>query len=606
MILKRFYAFGALFIFQILFFSSGLYSQERSRIENIFFDKNEIKDIISIDLQKEVKINSFILKAPERIVIDINNAYLPSIQFSRLISGWCSEKIRASQFKKNRARIVIDIKKNSDYNFKIFKSPKKSFYSVKIEIIPENKKDSVVKNNITTGNKAESELQDTEDESGSFAFSDKTVPDALFDEETDHRDNNFSVSGSFLNRCSADIKKDDKVENQTVFRNRSIVKAAYKKNITASALSDYTYKSPKDHDYDLYLHEAYFRTRKSFFEISAGKQIIRWGKTDQLSPVDTINPENLRHFVTYDYEDRKIPIWLADIKIYTPVFNIEAVYIPFFKNARTDYYDSDWALFPHLKEEIKRSDLPDSAKTYFNNIKIKENIPDNKNEYGLRIFKTFKTLDLGMTWHKTCQDIPFITNFPVKNLDVTSTSLSEIKQATDISNFKNEDIVTTYKNSYVYGAEFETVAIGFGLRGEAAVVNKESFITSSMESIQKVSSEYVLGVDHNFSGNIYTNLNFVFKKIHDYEDSILFYKKENFAIFGEVTKDIVLKWTSIGFDYYYETTSSSGLFSPKITNYYFDNIDISIGADFFFGKSSTNMGRYKDNNQVFLSFNFFI
>jgi hypothetical protein len=552
-----------------------------------------------LNYKKKTEINSFTLKNPERIVIDVDNGYLPSIQFSRLVNGLCSKEIRASQFKKNKARIVIDITKNSDCIFKIIKTQKIFFYSVKIEIIPNSKNDSSEKNNIIPGNKSKSELHYKTNDS---------VPEALFNNETEHNNNNFSVSGNFFNRLTSDIKNNDRIENHTVFRNRSLVEADYKKTITLSALSDYTYKSPENHghDYDLYLHEAYFRTRKSFFEISAGKQIVRWGKTDQLSPVDTINPEDLRHFVTYDYEDRKIPIWLADIKIYTSLFNIEAVYIPFFKNARIDHFNSDWALFPHLKEEIKRSDLPNTVKTYFTNIKIKENIPDNKNEYGLRIFKTLGDIDFGMSWHKTSQDLPFITNFPVKNLSVKSFSLSEIMQTQVISDFKNEDIVTDYKNADIYGAEFETVALGFGIRGEAAVQNKESFITSSLESIQKLTSEYVLGIDHTFTDNIYTNLNFVFKKIHKYEESIILYKKENFAIFGELTKDFTSNWTSIGFDYYFETTSASGLFSPNITNYYFDNINISLGADIFFGKDYSNMGRYKDNNQIFITLDFFI
>jgi hypothetical protein len=53
MMQKSFYAFTIIFILQTFFFSSESYPQERSYIENIFFEKTEYKDIVSIELQKK-------------------------------------------------------------------------------------------------------------------------------------------------------------------------------------------------------------------------------------------------------------------------------------------------------------------------------------------------------------------------------------------------------------------------------------------------------------------------------------------------------------------------------------------------------------------------
>ena len=91
---------------------------------------------------------------------------------------------------------------------------------------------------------------------------------------------------------------------------------------TVSVLSDYLYFGSEDEtdEYDLNLHEAKYQYFTNRFDLSIGKQIIRWGKTDQISPVDTLNPQDLREFVIPEYEERKIPVWMADLKLFSDDF----------------------------------------------------------------------------------------------------------------------------------------------------------------------------------------------------------------------------------------------------------------------------------------------
>lgn len=55
---------------------------------------------------------------------------------------------------------------------------------------------------------------------------------------------------------------------------------------------------------------------KGPFRFRIGKQIIRWGKTDEISPVDNVNSQDLRLFIIPTYEDRKIPNWIADVEFF--------------------------------------------------------------------------------------------------------------------------------------------------------------------------------------------------------------------------------------------------------------------------------------------------
>ena len=76
--------------------------------------------------------------------------------------------------------------------------------------------------------------------------------------------------------------------------------------LTLSALSDYLYfgSENKTDDFDLDLHEAKWQYNEGNYGFSIGKQIIRWGKADQISPVDTLNPQDMREFIIPEYEKR--------------------------------------------------------------------------------------------------------------------------------------------------------------------------------------------------------------------------------------------------------------------------------------------------------------
>ena len=65
-----------------------------------------------------------------------------------------------------------------------------------------------------------------------------------------------------------------------------------------------------DEETDLTLHETYLQYNRSNWEMSLGKQRVRWGKSDQLSPIDSINPQDFRQFITIDLEERALPSWM--------------------------------------------------------------------------------------------------------------------------------------------------------------------------------------------------------------------------------------------------------------------------------------------------------
>lgn len=141
-------------------------------------------------------------------------------------------------------------------------------------------------------------------------FETNGLPDDIFEPtpDTPEKAPALTLSGTAQIRATMDTSDDDRQENNTSLRNRIILESRYKKNARVSVLSDYLYFGDDNQtdDYDLELHEAAFMYTDNRVDLSVGRQIIRWGKTDQFSPVDSINPQDFREFMIPDYEETKM------------------------------------------------------------------------------------------------------------------------------------------------------------------------------------------------------------------------------------------------------------------------------------------------------------
>ncbi len=571
-------------IFIICFFilssiGSSTAASPSNRIKDIRFETSHSRETAIIYLERASDFSQFVLHSPERIVVDIK-AVVPQVNIEQNTDGTLINRIRAGQNSKDTARIVLDINENRAYEFHV--NPQNLENKHVIEISATNEK--IQNNNI--------------------ALLDTGLPNDIFAESAQEKEtSDFSISGEIKMRGTMQVRDDPEIENNTSLRNRILIETNYKNRITLSALSDYLYFGSENRtdEYDFTLHEAkwvYTGQKTGFF---LGKQIRRWGKTDQISPVDTLNPQDMREFIIPDYEERKIPVWMGGINLLFDHFTLEGVVIPFFEESKFDYFQTNWAIFRHLKKEIHRASVSPELKSYFNNMGVHEQKPANESEWGLRLSGTIKEIDYGFTFHRTIEDNPYFKSFPVKNIHINGNlSSSDLTSAV----FTEEDIEVEYKRANIAGFAFETVLGSFGLRGEAAWQDKESFITSSFTSVRKPSLFYIIGADHTTEKDIYFNIQFAHKYISDYDPDTLYLDRNTYALLGEVSRDIVSDWLEGSMDYYFTLNNDSWYISPHLTCTYITNLKAILGTFIFSGEDTTWIGRYKNNDLIYMDISY--
>lgn len=379
----------------------------------------------------------------------------------------------------------------------------------------------------------------------------------------------------------------------------------------ASVEWDYLWFGPynDEEDYDLDLFEGYFYWSRKPVDLRVGRQIVRWGKTDQISPVDNLNSQDLREFIIPDFEDRKIPNWMVRGRLFSDFLTLEGVYIPFFEPSRIDYFGTDWAVYQHLKEDVQDSDLLTTAfKEYIKGRYVNENTPPKtfeNGDWGIRLLRTISDWDLGLSYLYSWEDLPYYKSFPIKNLILDgSTSSDSLVSALAGTTNANEEIEVEYRRQHIAGFEFETTVKDFGFRGEAAYFDKQSFLTNNLTSTRKIVYHYILGVDYSGENDWYINIQFSHQILKNYDSTILYFNRNNPSLCGEISKEFWEGYFEAELKYNFALNQNSFYLSPSIICSYIPNLDITLGLNIFEGDSDTLMGLYDANDQVYIDFKY--
>lgn len=438
---------------------------------------------------------------------------------------------------------------------------------------------------------------------------------------------NLRLSGFFEVYGGADLEKETDTEHLKSFRNRIRFEAKYtlaspKKDpfslikqkepyFILSAESDYLWFGSKDseNDYDLDLYEAYFNWDKGPWQLRLGKQIVRWGKTDQISPVNNLNPQDMRRFILDDLEDRKIPNWMARVRFFQDMFNLEGIFIPFFEPNDLDYFDTDWAVYRHTREQILDSAMPPNLKQFVRGLNVDEDEPAKNLENaqaGLRISTTLRDIDLAASYLYSFDPMPYFDHFPIKNIEVNGAlSRQDIERNLRKLRLTPGDIQVEYRRSHIYGLEFETVLGDFGLRGESVYFDEQTFLKDNLTSTQKPVLHTVLGIDYTGEHGLYANFQVSDQEVFDHQDDILFFERHNVSINGELSQEWARGTWEASFQGAYFITDKSSHLDPSLSYKPISALRLTLGLHLFQGDRDTILGQYKDSDEAYLRMKYF-
>jgi hypothetical protein len=543
-------------------------------------------------------VRSFVLDDSDRLVLDINEARLSGPATTLPAQHPLIFRVRAAQFNPTTVRVVLDLKDEVTHRIDTLPtSTKNATHKIVVSLAPMNPAAPAQKPTLPTPppqavtpgiQKVHPSytvaLADTDGsaENKTLVFGESTAPSEDQEEPSPWGQLNFS--GFLLAKIAQELHESGDPEQARNFRNTvrlegkwtpplpgndfAAIPGASSTFLLASLQSDYLWFGPEHStdDYDLDLYEGYISHATPGWDLRLGRQIVRWGKTDQISPADNVNPQDMREFFVPELEDRKIPNWMARIRLFPGDITLEGIFIPFFEENEFDFSGTTWAL------------LGNQA----NDLRIRESKPgkglDNA-DLGLRTSASLAGWDVAASYLYATEKSPRLRFDPVNPAGPT--------------------LHADYHRQHIWAVEFETTADKFGFRGEGAYFDKQSLHTESLDSVAKPVAHYVLGVDYLGEQDWYANVQLSHQHVFEYESQILFLRRDNFYLNGEINREFWRGNAMLKLRYALDLYDGGSFLTPEATLSYYKNLELTLGANVFFGPQDSLFGRYRDNDQVF-------
>ncbi len=138
-------------------------------------------------------------------------------------------------------------------------------------------------------------------------------------------------------------------------------------NDFAYTIQGYDHYSPdmiENYENEIELGETYIRKRLStHFDITAGRQIAVWGKSDFFRVVDLFNPIDNRERGLDDIEFKRLPLWMTKLDSYFAPWQISTIVTHELRNNKEPVFGSDFYpfSFPAPPYETKSNTLHNSS-----------------------------------------------------------------------------------------------------------------------------------------------------------------------------------------------------------------------------------------------------
>ncbi|MBI3593708.1 MAG: hypothetical protein HY200_01995 [Nitrospirae bacterium] len=226
------------------------------------------------------------------------------------------------------------------------------------------------------------------------------------------------------------------------------------------------------------LREGYIDLAAGPFDFRIGKQIIVWGRADQVNPTDHLSPRDYTLLFPDENDQRFGSIGLKG-STNIGAYYVQGYWIPFFKPN-------------HLP-------LPQSSAQ----LTFREQEPDNAvGQWGVKVESTGRNWDGSISYYDGFDLDP----------DLSLDSLSVLSIQPPPLN-----ILLSHHRIQTFGIDGAAAVERFGLRGEAAYTLTENS-DSSNPFIKSPFLFFVLGGERTFLDYLNINLQFIFREVLDYQD----------------------------------------------------------------------------------------
>jgi hypothetical protein len=398
----------------------------------------------------------------------------------------------------------------------------------------------------------------------------------------------FSINGDIGFSTSYNFAHDRPKENETDWRGLSRLrtelnlelnakfssslqarisgKGAYDSVYSIKDRDEFTDKVIDNYEKELELAETYIQgSLTKRLDIKLGRQIVVWGKSDNIRVTDILNPLDIREPGLTDIEDLRLPAAMS----------------------RLDYYIGDWNLTGIAIHEIRFNKTPEYGSDFYPGFQSPpyEDKPDfsiKNTEYAAAINAILCGWDISFYWADYYNDIP--------HMELVSVGLSPQTQ------FKHTRL-------RMFGAAFNAAVGNWLLKTEASFINGLEFFNTKDKKYSR--TDILAGIEYSGFKDTFISIEAVNRHINAFNKALEFApdeaQKDKFQWMVRLTRDFLnesLVFTLLASTY--GATGQDGSFQRFSTEYDInDSVKIAGGVVLYQSGDLAGFRNIGDNDRLF-------
>lgn len=331
---------------------------------------------------------------------------------------------------------------------------------------------------------------------------------------------------------------------------------------------------------DAELRELYLDTNIGPAFLRLGKQQVVWGEADGLRVLDLINPLNFREFILPDFEDRRIPTWMANIEVPIGNFSAQFLWIP---DHTYDETPEPGATFAFTSPRFLPSVHPELVGTVpvtVNDIDRPDRIIRD-DDYGVRLTGFTGGWDFSVNYLYHHQDQPVF--------------FREALLAGGLA------FNPSFERTHVIGGSGSTAFGKYTLRAEAAYSTDRYFLTTDPQDANGVFDtgefSYILGIDYMPTGDWFVSGQ-IFQSILTERPDGATRDRVDSTLSVLVTRELQNETVAFDAQWLQGLNDSDGQISLKARYDLRDNVVLSFGAYVFYGDREGLFGQFKNADRI--------
>ncbi len=328
---------------------------------------------------------------------------------------------------------------------------------------------------------------------------------------------------------------------------------------------------------DIELREFYIQNIIRGIYVTLGKQQVVWGKADGLRVLDVVNPFDFREFIFDDFDDSRIPTWMANLEIPIKDATLQLLWIPDLTyhqlpedGATYEFMSNVPPPTPGVPLKINDVDRPDNLLT--------------DSDFGARLSWFFKGWDLTLNYLYHYDDIPVL--YRTVNITPTGPTIT---------------INPKYERSHLIGGTFSNAFGDFTVRGEFGYSTDKYYSTTNPADIDGVHKSdefaYVLGLDYFGISDTLLSVQFFQNILMDDAPGLLRDDVVNNVSFL-ARRDFMNDTIEVSNLTVHNLNDDDGFNRTKIKYDWRDDLSVWAGVDVLYGSKSGLFGQFEESSRV--------